>query len=257
MIHASRGHHDFSVTQTAVITVSRTVSPFKQPRSASLELSLFPSVQQMAGFGTKLSPHQPIAASSRKRRPVWWKSQRGERRMSDQHLESAAPVEPNFDRTPQPFGDGPADPLVYDASPRALRQRTVNFAAKRLVDMRYVGRLDRATTEWHFRWRPAGAPGGFAFRAAPDGQLELAAAQRRGDIVVEMDDADRRVTVRWSDAGFGEPVVGAFRRHRRQFDCVRCRLRDVARLCQARGAVSAERDVGGRDRLSDGVVQRR
>jgi hypothetical protein len=72
-----------------------------------------------------------------------------------------------------------------------------------------------------------------------------------------MDDADRRVTVRWSDAGFGEPVVGAFRRHRRQFDCVRCRLRDVARLCQARGAVSAERDVGGRDRLSDGVVQRR
>jgi hypothetical protein len=25
----------------------------------------------------------------------------------------------------------------------------VNFAAKRLVDMRYVGRLDRATTEWH------------------------------------------------------------------------------------------------------------
>jgi hypothetical protein len=80
MIHAPRGHHDFSATQTAVITVSRTVSPFKQPRSASLELSLFPSVQQMAGFGTKLSPHQPIAASPRKRRPVWRKSQRGEAR---------------------------------------------------------------------------------------------------------------------------------------------------------------------------------
>jgi len=48
--------------------------------------------------------------------------------MSDQHLESAAPVEPNFDRTPpQPFGDGPADPLVYDASPRALRQHTVTL----------------------------------------------------------------------------------------------------------------------------------
>jgi hypothetical protein len=128
--------------------------------------------------------------------------------MSHQHLESAAPAEPYFDRTPQPFGDGPADPLVYDASPRALRQRTVNFAAKRLVDMRYVSRLDGATAERHFRWRPAAAPGGLAFREAPDGQSELTAAQRRGDIAVDMDDADRRVTVRWNDAGFGEPVIG-------------------------------------------------
>ncbi len=129
--------------------------------------------------------------------------------MSDQRRESAVPVEPYFDRTPQPFGDGPPDPLVYDASPRALRQRTVNFAAKRLVDMRYVSGLDRTTAERHFRWRPAAAPGGLGLRAAPDGQAELAAAQRCGDIVVEMDDADRRVIVRWNDAGFGEPVVGA------------------------------------------------
>ena len=129
--------------------------------------------------------------------------------MSDQRRESAAPVERDFDRTPQPFGDGPPDPLVYDASPRLLRQRTVNFAAKRLVDMRYVSSLDRATTERHFRWRPAVPPGGLGFRAAPDGQAELAAAQRRGDIVVEMNDSDRRVIVRWSDAGFGEPIVGA------------------------------------------------
>ena len=129
--------------------------------------------------------------------------------MSDQHRASAAPVEPYFDRTPQPFGDGPPDPLVYDASPRALRQRTVNFAAKRLADMRYVSGLDRATAERHFRWRPAVAPGGLGFRAAPDGQAEMAAAHRRGDIVVEMDDADRRVTVRWNDPGFGEPVIGA------------------------------------------------
>src|SRR5689334_15141742 len=50
-------------------------------------------------------------------------------KMSGQRWEAAAPVEPYFDRTPQPFGDGPADPLVYDASPRALRQRTVSFAA--------------------------------------------------------------------------------------------------------------------------------
>ena len=89
--------------------------------------------------------------------------------MSEQRRESAAPVEPYFDRTPQPFGDGPADPLVYDASPRTLRQRTVNFAAKRLVDMRYVSRLDRITAEQHFRWRPAVAPGGLAFRATPEG----------------------------------------------------------------------------------------
>lgn len=128
--------------------------------------------------------------------------------MSDRHRESA-PVEPYFDRTPQPFGDGPPDPLVYDASPRALRQRTVNFAAKRLVDMRYVSGLDRDTAERHFRWRPAVAPGGLGFRAAPDGQAELAAAQRRGDIVIDTDDADRRVTVRWKDIGFGEPVIGA------------------------------------------------
>ncbi|MBO0739657.1 MAG: serine hydrolase [Alphaproteobacteria bacterium] len=124
--------------------------------------------------------------------------------MSDQ----AAPVEPYFDRSPQPFGDVLPDPLVYDASPRTLRQRTVNFAAKRLADMRYVSGLDRATTERHFRWRPAVPPGGLGFRAAPDGQAQLAAAQRRSDIVVEMDDADRRAVVRWNDAGFGEPVVG-------------------------------------------------
>ena len=42
--------------------------------------------------------------------------------MSDQRQESTAPVELYFDRTPQPFGDGPADPRVYDASPRALCQ---------------------------------------------------------------------------------------------------------------------------------------
>ena len=87
--------------------------------------------------------------------------------MSDQQRESAAPVEPYFDRTPQPFGDGPPDPLVYDASPRALRQRTVNFAAKRLTDMRYVSGFDRATAERHLRWRPAGRPAGWASATRP------------------------------------------------------------------------------------------
>ena len=47
---------------------------------------------------------------------------------------SVAPpvVDSTFDSTRPPFGDGPPDPIVYDGSARALRQRTVNFAAKRL-----------------------------------------------------------------------------------------------------------------------------
>jgi hypothetical protein len=41
------------------------------------------------------------------------------------------PVEPIFDQTPHLFGDGPPDPVIYDASTIALRRRSVNFAAKR------------------------------------------------------------------------------------------------------------------------------
>jgi CubicO group peptidase (beta-lactamase class C family) len=129
--------------------------------------------------------------------------------MSEEQRDRAALPEAYFDRTPQPFGEGPPDPLVYDAAPRALRQRTVNFAAKRFVDMRYVSGLDNATAERHFRWRPVAAPGGLEYRPAADGQAALAAAQRRGDIIVDMDDADRRVVVRWNDPDFGESVVGA------------------------------------------------
>ena len=47
------------------------------------------------------------------------------------------------------------------------------------------------------------------FRDAPSGQAELAAAHRAGDISIEMSDADRRVTMRWNDDRFGEPVVGS------------------------------------------------
>lgn len=53
-----------------------------------------------------------------------------------------------------------------------------------------------------------GGAGALGFRAASDGRAELVAAQRGGDIVIDMDDVDRRVTVRWNDADFGEPVVG-------------------------------------------------
>jgi CubicO group peptidase (beta-lactamase class C family) len=114
-----------------------------------------------------------------------------------------------FDRTPRPFGAGPPNPLVYDASPRALRQRTVNFAAKRLADMRYVSGLDRATAEKHFRWRASAVPGGLSFRPDRREKGEVDAAHARGDIVIYMDDADRRVVVHWNDFNFGAPVIGA------------------------------------------------
>jgi len=123
-------------------------------------------------------------------------------------IPAVLPLEPTFDKSPPPFGAGLPDPVVCDASPRALRQRTVNFAAKRMTDLRYVSGLDRATAEQHFRWRPAVAPGGLSARdAAPDAGF-LAALQRDGKITVEQDDADRRVTVAWADPDFGDPVAG-------------------------------------------------
>jgi hypothetical protein len=60
-------------------------------------------------------------------------------------------VDSIFDTTRPLFADGPPDPVVYDGSPRAIRQRTVNFAAKRFADMMYVSGLDRSTAERHFR----------------------------------------------------------------------------------------------------------
>src|SRR5580692_7547370 len=119
------------------------------------------------------------------------------------------PVAPPSDRTPQPFGSGPPDPIVCDASARSLRQRTVNFAAKRMVDMLYVSSLDRETADRHFRWRPAAAPGDLTSRPAADDPAPLIAAHRAGDIRIETDDADRRVKVVWNDPDFGEPVLGA------------------------------------------------
>ena len=82
--------------------------------------------------------------------------------MKNEPAAPAQPLEPTFDRTPQPFGCGPPDPIVCDASARSLRQRTVNFAAKRMVDMLYVSGLDRETADRPFAggWprRPATSP---------------------------------------------------------------------------------------------------
>lgn len=111
--------------------------------------------------------------------------------------------EPYFDQTPQPFGHGPVDPVVYDASITALRQRTVNFAAKRYADMMFVSGLDRATADQHFRLRAAPAPAGLGLAPARiDIQAEALSAFAEGRITIDTDPSDRRAVVRWAGADF-------------------------------------------------------
>ncbi len=128
-------------------------------------------------------------------------------------------IDPLFDRTPLlGDGEGPPAPLIYDATEPALRQRTVNFAAKRFADMMYVSGLDRATAERHFRWRPTSVPGGLNARLdpGPDAALALLKAQRAGRISVETRDDDKCVTVRWGELvghaiarpGYGTILLG-------------------------------------------------
>jgi CubicO group peptidase (beta-lactamase class C family) len=120
------------------------------------------------------------------------------------------PVEPIFDTTPHPFGSGPVEPLVYDASMRALRQRTVNFAAKRNADMLFVTGLDHVTAAMHFRPRAAVVPAGLDGRSDDtDISGDLIAAIEGGQIRIESDMKDHRVTVAWNDPSFGPPIVGS------------------------------------------------
>ncbi len=119
------------------------------------------------------------------------------------------PVEPIFDRTPHPFGEGPVNPWICDASDRALRQRTVNFAAKRYADMLFVSGLDRATADRHHRWRAALPPAGLDRRDPPgDAQATLMAAVRAGHLSIQVDERDRRVTVFWNEPGEA-PIFGS------------------------------------------------
>ena len=123
---------------------------------------------------------------------------------------SSRPVEPIFDATPHPFGRGPAEPLVYDASLRALRQRTVNFAAKRNADMLFVTGLDHVTAAMHFRPRAAVVPAGLDGRSDDtDISGDLNAAIEEGQIRIESDMKDHRVTVAWNDPSFGPPIIGS------------------------------------------------
>lgn len=131
--------------------------------------------------------------------------------MNDKAFEVApVVVDSTFDATRPLYASGPPDPVVYDGSARAIRQRTVNFAAKRFADMMYVSGLDRSTAERHFRWRALGIPGGLTARPdASGGQAELTGAYRAGRISIETNDSDRRVTVRWADPEFGAALVGS------------------------------------------------
>jgi CubicO group peptidase (beta-lactamase class C family) len=132
-------------------------------------------------------------------------------------MRQAPPLEPIFDRTPHPFGDGPVDPIVYDASVAALRQRTVNFVARRYADMMLISGLDRTTADNHFRLRAAVVPAGLNGRPAGASiQAEASAAFTAGRIVIEVDPGDRRVTVRWGETvgnaivrpGYGTILLG-------------------------------------------------
>jgi CubicO group peptidase (beta-lactamase class C family) len=130
------------------------------------------------------------------------------------------PAEPIFDATPHPFGHGPVDPIVYDASIAALRQRTVNFAAKRYADMMFVTGLDRTTADRNFRLRAAVVPAGLDERpAGVTIQAEADAAYAAGRFLIETDAADCRAIVRWDETvgqavsrpGYGSILLGPHR----------------------------------------------
>jgi hypothetical protein len=104
---------------------------------------------------------------------------------------------------------GLAVPLVYDVSERALRQREMNFAAKRLVDMAFVSKLDWEDALARLRWRGVEPMGGLD--AMPDTgtrKARLAAAFEAGAIAIMPDVSARAVRVVWTDPDFGAPVSG-------------------------------------------------
>jgi CubicO group peptidase (beta-lactamase class C family) len=115
-------------------------------------------------------------------------------------------METIFDRSPVLAGAGLVDPVVFDGSHAALRQRTVNFAARRYSDMMLVSGLDRATADRHFRLRAAQLPSGLSAHA-PGGGTEA------GPVTVAVDGA---VTVRWGETvgraiarpGYGTILLG-------------------------------------------------
>ncbi len=97
-------------------------------------------------------------------------------------------------------GGGLVEPRVIALGGRAGRQRRVNYAAKRLVDMVYVTGLPAAEGLRRLHAPETLAPGGLQTLGRPE------AAPPRFDVAFDPD--ARLVTVSWADAGFGAPVVG-------------------------------------------------
>jgi CubicO group peptidase (beta-lactamase class C family) len=124
-------------------------------------------------------------------------------------------MESIFDRSPVLSGAGLVDPVIFDGSRDALRQRTVNFAARRYADMMLVSGLDRETADRHFRLRVAQLPSGLgAHAAASPIQAEAEADFATGRFIVNA--GNGAVTVRWGDAvghaisrpGYGTILLG-------------------------------------------------
>ena len=100
-------------------------------------------------------------------------------------------------------------PYVYICGERELRDKVVALFAKRYVDMLYVTGLDRATADRHFRPLIAGVTEGLYDERDNDGLTRLVEGTwQAGAIRVEAADADRSVTVTWTDPAFGEPARG-------------------------------------------------
>ena len=143
-----------------------------------MRLPLPPATKQGSLYENQKGMKQPVLRDAA-----------GRARSGDGEMSDRLPVEPIFDHTPHLFGDGPPDPMVYDASIRALRQRSVNFAAKRYADMMYVSGLDRATADEHFRPRAAPVPGGSERASRRSGAAEPRLPRRvsRADYVIDTD----------------------------------------------------------------------
>jgi CubicO group peptidase (beta-lactamase class C family) len=104
---------------------------------------------------------------------------------------------------------GLPQPLVYDVSEAALRQREMNFAAKRLADMAFVSGLDWSDAMARLQWRGVPPTGGLD--ALPNGAGRRArqeAAFAAGQIVIAPEHLQRTVRVTWTDPSLGAPIVG-------------------------------------------------
>jgi CubicO group peptidase (beta-lactamase class C family) len=107
-----------------------------------------------------------------------------------------------------PFGRaGLPTPLIYDVTEPALRQREMNFAAKRLVDMAVVSGLDWSDALSRLRWRGIPETSGLDHLVdAKPRRTRLEAAMADGEITIaRQGDAVRLV---WTDPASGLVAEG-------------------------------------------------